>query len=143
MGEWATVVTIAVCSNRNLTIQYNLTKYFHILSFPPSREWQIGFKGNKAISGLNERLADGGEAVAVNGRGAMEGQGGFVGAGAVAFVAGKVVIGILAVQGNHVAVAAYLGQDGGGGNGEAFLVAFDDGLLGNGDVFEAHAAVYQ
>ena len=57
-------------------------------------------------------------------------------AGAVAFVTGKVVAGILAVGGAHEGIPGGLGQDGGAGNAEGEPVAFDEGGLGEVEVGE-------
>jgi hypothetical protein len=61
---------------------------------------------------------------------------------AIAFVAGEAVAGIDGIQLDQQAVAIDLGKHAGGGDGEAFGVAFDDGLLRAGPV-DAVEAVNQ
>ena len=66
--------------------------------------------------------------------GAEASESGEVFTGAVALVAGESVAGKLAVELDQQAVAIDLGDDTGGGDGEAGGVAVDDGLLGTGPV---------
>jgi len=57
-------------------------------------------------------------------------------AGAVAFVACEAVVGVGFVQFPHEVVAGLLGDDAGGGDGEAAAVAFDHGLVSTGEAFD-------
>ena len=57
-------------------------------------------------------------------------------AGAVAFVAGKTVAGVLAVRGAHEGIPGCLGQNGSAGYAEGELVPFDEGGLGEVEVGE-------
>src|SRR5206468_1493725 len=62
--------------------------------------------------------------------------------GSVTFVLGETVLGELFVDARHNAVARDLGDDAGGGDGEAFAVAFDDGGLRDADGRDVQA-VYE
>ena len=88
-------------------------------------------------------VAEGGEGEAVDGGGAVLGDGGEVLGGAVPFVLGELVGGVVGVLGFHVLVAGDFGEDGGAGDGEAFAVAAYDALLGGGEGGEANPAVDQ
>jgi len=91
---------------------------------------------------LQLRRAHWREAAAVDRAWAVLLEGGLVGGGAVAFVLGEIVFGPLFVMLAHEAVAGDLGEDAGGGDGETFAVALDDGGLRRGE--RGHgAAVHQ
>lgn len=55
--------------------------------------------------------------------------GGLVFFGAVAFVGGEVVLGVLGMEVLHELVSVDFGDDGGGGDCDALVVAVDDGGL--------------
>ena len=59
---------------------------------------------------------------------------------AIAFVVVKAVVRILFVELEHEAVTGDFSDDGGGCNGEAEGVAFDDGSIGSINVFESEDA---
>jgi len=63
-------------------------------------------------------------------------------AGAVAFVAGKAVAGVLAIQAAHEGIPGGFGKDGGSGNAEGKLVALDEGGLGEIEVGENKVISY-
>src|SRR6185503_10601921 len=73
---------------------------------------------------------DGGVALAVGVADAQAGQGGGVGGGAVALVAGELVARVALVESQHPAVAVDLGDDGGGGDAEGAQLAAHERLLG-------------
>lgn len=73
------------------------------------------------------------EGSAVGGAGSVVLEGFEVQAGAVAFVAGEAVDGILLVERLHEAVSGDLGDDAGGGNGETTGIASDDVPVGAGE----------
>ena len=52
----------------------------------------------------------------------------------VAFVSVPAVLGVPECEGVHVVVAVGFGEDGCGGYGEVFAVAFDDGAVGDGAI---------
>ena len=56
--------------------------------------------------------------------------------GAVAFVTGEAVARVLAVEGTHESIPGGLGEDGGAGDAEGELVAFDEGGLGEVEIGE-------
>ena len=63
--------------------------------------------------------------------------------GGVAFVLGKLVLGVLPVQLQHIAVTADLCQNGGGSNAGAGSVSLDDGFGGDAKPRRAAVAVDQ
>ena len=73
------------------------------------------------------------------GGGAETAEGVEVGAGAVAFVLGEAIAGELGVEGEAEAVAGYFGEDGGAGDEEAARVAFDEGVVGDGEALDGEA----
>lgn len=82
---------------------------------------------------------DGGEGAAMGRAGAELREGLEVGGGAVALVGGKAVAGMAGVQFEHPAVARDLGEDAGGGDGQARRVALDDGVVGDGETADGEA----
>ena len=54
--------------------------------------------------------------------------------GAVSLVTGKSIAGVRGLEGHQQPITGHLGDDRGGGDGKAQGIAFDDALLGQGEL---------
>jgi hypothetical protein len=82
--------------------------------------------------GRGEVFFDAAEREAVDGRGSEGGDGGAVGGGWVSFMGSESIVWIEVVGGGHEEIAGDFGEDRGGGDVPAEVVARDDGVGGPG-----------